>query len=580
MYVRAMGYSWVLSGHIEMNAKDFAAFRNADVEPARYEWPDSWGAPNEDEAWDVDAIVSALDEGSDAKKIEWTNAGVKLLALFSNDSSVWLDLRSHIASLVHVAAEHGGAGEIAITGYLDGGPDEVYRVATREKKPTEMEVLTARAAKPIAERMFEEVEPLVTALVDSLQPKVAVDLPKALRAVHVRVCKALREHAGDATIAKALRATPLRVFKGSKFGRAEELFPGDATLDAIENGWDRIDVSAAAKLAPFALRLLAVIDMERAREIAPAYIALKPGKNERAFVDAAAAEARAIMIRLTTPKECMSALKALRHKVPKAPHFMLHGSLPNEPAVRALCERGSATLRDEARELLVELAGKPPTLKKLSGPDQVYVYALTIILDELGTTDDRAMLFRIWTDSSGFLLLDHGRVMRSSAGKAFMASLYGRKTSSEYASQEQQFAAQQLLAHDPKRALEITKKLVAANKRAPEHEFALSSLFETLSREKKPRSDWLGVLAAAQKEISDAGVGALAVRIAWKQAGASAIVVERLVEGHMDVEQACELLERAKDESVRKKLEAHMATLPNSAKRERNRLAQCVRALS
>ncbi len=181
MVRRAVGYSWSLSGRVRVGKAKLGAYRKAEVDPNRFEYPESWGEPNERGVSAVGDVVAMLEKQSDAREIRWTADGLEVRALFSNDSSIWLDMRSHVMSAFLVAADF-GEGEVAITGFLNGGPSDVFRGVARRDRTTEVDVLTAREAAPVAARVHAEVSPLVEAMVAALRPEVDPMLPERAHA--------------------------------------------------------------------------------------------------------------------------------------------------------------------------------------------------------------------------------------------------------------------------------------------------------------------------------------------------------------------------------------------------------------
>ncbi len=375
--------------------------------------------------------------------------------------------------------------------------------------------------------------------------------------------------------------------KQRRFDRIEKLFPNASDLvDALENGWSSIPELSTRQLAPVAFRALAVIDVEQARTLAKEIVALSAKRgdaNASAYLKPVKAEARAVLTRDDTAEDVAAAIALMRKEIPKEPHFMLHNSLEREPSVRWFRERSAKKVHDVIRDALVELTGRPPKLKKLSDADQVFAYALTLALEPHADESDRELLFHLWTDSAGFILLDHGRVMRwGAAGKAFMASLFGRDSKTQYAEKEQSLAAIAQFDLDPKKALAITKKLVAVEDRGWLHEMALAGLFEHLG-EGKPRKEWVPVLRRAQHHPDAYGYAdwaAITTLVKWKQSGATMIVLDRLEKQQVMVEVACDLLQRAKDKSVRTRLEAYLAQVPLRRKRDRKLVQECIDALS
>jgi hypothetical protein len=167
-----MGFSWAMSGAVTLPSANAAAYRDAAVEPARYDdWSSDWGVVDDDcepSGMTVDEVLAFYTQ-ADAQAIEWKDDRLELRAVFSNDSDCWLTFRWDLAAAIRVAADFGGSGELAITGYLDGGPDHVYRVACNTDGTSTFEVLKARRAEPIAKRVHDDVKPVVEAMLEAFR---------------------------------------------------------------------------------------------------------------------------------------------------------------------------------------------------------------------------------------------------------------------------------------------------------------------------------------------------------------------------------------------------------------------------
>src|ERR1700722_2779887 len=75
----AMGYSWVLSGQVNVGRDALAAYKKTSVNPARYtDWPDSWGEPGCNAGPLTVAQVVERYEHADAHDIRWNDDGVTL----------------------------------------------------------------------------------------------------------------------------------------------------------------------------------------------------------------------------------------------------------------------------------------------------------------------------------------------------------------------------------------------------------------------------------------------------------------------------------------------------------------------
>ena len=361
---RLMGFSWAMVGHVEVPRDKHEAYRAALADPTRYhDWTDEFGVIEDGEeplGMTVDKVIAAYDD-ADAKAIAWNGDRLELRAVFSNDTDCWLGYRHDLAAAIRTAADFGGTGELAITGWLDGGPDDVYRVTSRPDGSSRFEVLTARRADAVRERVFAEVEPVV----------------EAMLAAH---CATRAAKAG------------------------------------------------AAKPRGVAVRV------QRAAEVAKAP---RP-----------AATPPAATVAFTTAKQAAAAVAALRKQLPKQPNVSLHYNLTLAPAVTELRDSGSSLVRDAVRARLDALT-KGSKLARLKTADQVYAFALTLVLEKLAVSDDLDVLFRLWTAAPGFMLMyPEGVARHGEAGARFLAKLYGKRAANEYANQIQPHAARALLATD------------------------------------------------------------------------------------------------------------------------------------
>jgi hypothetical protein len=158
--------------------------------------------------------------------------------------------------------------------------------------------------------------------------------------------------------------------------------------------------------------------------------------------------------------------------------------------MRILRESRSPEMYKQARAELMKLTGADkPKLKGLGEPAQILAYALSLAVEPMATGDDLRMLFRLWTDSKGFQLLDHRRILRhGDEGRAFMASLFGRTTASHYANEEQSLAGEALLAIDEKAAIASARALLAQKEMSEAHAWGLRSMLEARREERSRRS--------------------------------------------------------------------------------------------
>ena len=264
----------------------------------------------------------------------------------------------------------------------------------------------------------------------------------------------------------------------------------------------------------------------------------------------------------------------MRRALPKAPHFKHHHQLERDPALRALREHPSPALRALAIRELESFRGTA-----IAPADEVYMYALSLVLEACATEEDWRYLYVIWTDSAGFELLDYGRVTKRDEGKAYMASLFGRDSKAYYAIDEQVRALHALFDRDPKTALAKATAFVAKKALSEPHAHALEMFFERLRRE-PAREAWTPVLEKASEGEGDMSNAALLTLGAWKERGAAARIVARLADGAFDVEEVCDVFEEAKDASAIAPLEKWASTLGKSQKREANRVKQCLSALA
>jgi hypothetical protein len=588
-----MGYRWVLSGKVNVGRKALDAYKKTVVNPARYtDWPESWGEPGCSAGPMTIAEVVKTYEHTDAHDVRWDDGGVTLRALFSNDHDAWLTFRSHFAAAVRMAADFKGTADVAITGYVDGGPSDVYRILAHADGTSEMEVLTARAAKPIASRVHADVEPLVEAMLARYRPKGPT--PADIPAVNARVCAALRTFAPDAVMAAARRETTTFIHPKKKVKNVfldggtplHELFPHrDELIDALENGWDdKSPLRSTDKLPLVALRILARLARAPARELAKAYLEIKTEKAksplvlQRSPLETLQAEAEVILGSVEGPKEVAAAIAAMRKALPSTPNANLRPMVRELAVVRILRESQSPEVYKQVRAELVELteADRKGPLKQLSAKAQIYAYALTLALEPMATGADLQMLFRLWTDSKGFQLLDHYRILKhGDVGKAYMASLFGRRTTSHYDTQEQGLAAVALLDTDEKAALAAARAQLGEKTLTTLQVSGLHSLFQELA-ERKASKAWTPTVLDATRKGIPAYVAEQAVRAlaAWKHPSAAARILEHI--DAIGLDDSCRLLEIADDPAALPALEARLAALASRDRRSKNRIEQYI----
>jgi hypothetical protein len=569
-----MGFSWALEGRVEVAASKVDALRERAVDPAKHTWPDTWGEPNEAEPRTFEEVIGALEE-AEVSNVEWTETGVRVAAVFSDDSSLWLDLRSHLLAAALVAGELGGKGDFAITGWLDGGPDDVFR-AHAKKGESDIDVLTARDAEKIAKRVHRACEPLVEQLVAAQLPTVsAFDWPPRVAELHARVCAELGKHPTE-VLTRALAPARVLANRKKKFGYLTDLFTGAEVLPVLASGWPEMEAHATHTIPAAALATLARIDVEAARTFMADVLALPAASAEAPVGRAYRAEARALAMTMDSADACKRAIASMRGELPKLPHFTLHRTLADAPFVRRLREARSRDVHAAAREALAALIGGKGVV--LSDAHQVYAYALTLVLEPTAEGDDQQLLFRLWTDSGGFMLLDHYRILaQGDPGRAYMASLFGRSARSQYAVPEQSLAARARFAIDPDGALEIARKLLAAP-RDHAAECSIHELCQALA-EGEPRPVWTDLLVEAAGQEGTGGAAALATLARWNHPGLAELVLQRLGSGATQVDAACAMLEQVGDATVSDALAQHLAGLPKTARRDRNRIQQCLEKL-
>ena len=478
-----MGFSWAMSGAVTLPSNKVAAYRGAAADPTRYDdWSSDFGEVDEDAEPSESTVDEVLDyyRQADANAIAWNGDRLELRAVFSNDSDCWLTFRWDIVAAIRTAADFGGAGEAAITGYVDGGPNEVYRVTCSKDGKSSFDVLTAKRAEPVAKRIYDDVKPIVDAMV-----------------------AAFRERSAARKAAEAARAT--------------------------------------AKPAP----------------------AAKPAK----------------VVQLDTAKAATAAVAGLRKKVPSTPNVGLQGSLLKHADVVALRDAGSPHVHQAARAKLDELT-KGSKLARLKTADHVYVYALALILDAYATDDDLDVLFRLWSEAPGFMLMNPGGIAkRGVRGAAFLAKLFAKPSKNEYTNKLQPAAARALLETDPDTAAVTLDKLVRP-KSPKAAEWATKNLIELLAA--KPATErWATILLAAADNHakSDVGHEAICTLAAWKHPKAAALVVAS-IGGTFWMEKACHVLQKLGDRSIVPALKQRLAKLGKSEKRDRDLLEQCIAALS
>jgi hypothetical protein len=547
-----------MSGRITLEAGAVAKYRKASIDPARFDdWPDSWGEPGCDpDPMTVGEIVEVY-ENADAQGIAWAKDGLSLRAVFSNDSDCWLTYRSHLAAAVRAAADFGGTGDVAITGYLDGGPDDVFRILARADGTSEVDVLTARKAKPVAERVIADVQPLIEAMLARFK-KPAAPIDKDIAPIHARVIAALRALPSDDVVA-ATASTIRRTFSSAT-----------ECIAALERN---LGLPGPAGGAIAALRILAHASPERAAEPAKAYV---DAKGRGKAIAAVRAAAKAFLRPVGDPKQAAAAIAALKKAVPKQPHFMLLTKLPRDPLVTKLRASKSADVHRAAVDALTALtSGKK--LERLKTADHVYAYALTLVVEPMASDEELDELFRVWTDAPGFMLLDSNRIYQhGERGKKFLARLFGRRTKNDYSRREQPLAARALLETDDAAAADAVEK-IAKKKRADEmDEWCVSSMFQLL-RDKPSSRRWADVLVAAAASPSF-GAEAIKTLAMWKHPRAAKLAVEAYGKS-LGMSEMCELVEMAPDKSVKGALEKILAKLAKNERRDRNRLEQCIASL-
>ena len=162
--------------------------------------------------------------------------------------------------------------------------------------------------------------------------------------------------------------------------------------------------------------------------------------------------------------------------------------------------RRTATLVAVAWRMLRELTGALGALRALPGKEQVFVHALTVLVEPGARGEDLQALFRLWTDSPNPYVVDLGRVhSHGRTGADYFASLYGRSHTSPVSYNEQESAFNESLARAPDLTLAKARALVANKRRTAGEAESLRATLSKLARmPAPPSSEWIEVARASE----------------------------------------------------------------------------------
>jgi hypothetical protein len=142
-------------------------------------------------------------------------------------------------------------------------------------------------------------------------------------------------------------------------------------------------------------------------------------------------------------------------------------------------------------------------------------------------------------------------------------------------------AGQALLDVDEKAALTAARALLEAKVISQPHAAGVEGMIEALAARAESKG-WSKLLLEITRVGSplprDLIDDALAVLVAWKNPKAAGRVLAHFE--HLGVDDACALLELTSEPDSVPALEARLAALPPRARADRNRLEQCIAALS
>lgn len=343
-------------------------------------------------------------ERQELSEVCWAGDELRVRAIISNDSDLWLVYRVHLLSALRVAAQYGGRGEIVVCGYSDGGPELATSVTLRADGSSKLTVSKAAAAERKARKVYRDVDGLLDDL--PAPPPGRLELPKKLAVLYDQVIAAL--HKADAKKLRRLAGRERDVFKGPggayDYLTLNELFPSSRQLvDGLAHGWPSMTKHDADRVPALALKLLGGSDRAVAAALAARILAARPGKL-------LAEQARALTLTAGND-DAASVLAKLRAQLPDQPHYLQHSELPSQPMVAELRKRLPKPLRAAARDELVRVLGgeRPPAWGEIAPADVVYAFALTLLLEPRAPEQDARLLHVVWTEHPHFLLRQPAR---------------------------------------------------------------------------------------------------------------------------------------------------------------------------
>jgi hypothetical protein len=555
-----MGYSWALTAKVVVPEAQLAAYREHTVTSAELRGaPRPWGNANAREPMTVLAIVEAL-RAEELVEVTWTDAGLRLAGVLSNDSSTWADLRTHVVAAVRAAASVGGGGDIAIAGWLDGAP-EIAFVASGGH----FDALEGAEAKAVEQRVHAEVGPIVERFLEASAPS-GLTLAEPIAALHRELVAALRKFSPERVfeaVAKRTEPWPSPKSMGALVPLAQSFASPRELLDALASGWKNL--YDPGSVPAVVLELLTELDHDTAATLSRRVLSVSP------LPPALRAAAESVSVRTDTDAAVIAALELLRTSIrPKELH--VHG----HPIVRRLRDASRERVLPIVRRFLADLVAAP-----LDDQAAAAARALTFLLRDIGTDEDLPLLLPLWIGYGHPQLaaFDLAWQRGGDRAKKLFADMFGaNRATIDYGHVRQGYALRALTELDPERLFAKVRELMAEPALTREQAHAIEAVNEAAG---VPGSPWSPGWASALRAIAERHAGypwgnnASAVLALHREPDGVEWALGQLKKGE-NVDWMARVLESSGNREVVPRLRELLSTLDRKGK---TRLEKCIAKL-
>lgn len=287
-----MGISWTIA--ITLTAIDRAAWLRSKAAPSAYaDWPPLLAGAASAKPIAVSKLFAELEKRSGVR-VDWTNGGLSVHAIVSNDDSFWIDRRTLLAAAVRASSAQGGEGELCIANAIDNTAENAVVVSAGGGA-----IALAGAKRAALQKRLRRVEEDLVDAEATRSAAAARERPfvkdERMRPAHAAIIEALRAADPTRVLAAGARSTHhVSLLPAHGKGGPLGALYGDANalVDALERGDARAHDWMAGTYLTASLEILADVDAERAVAIARDVLGCAKGRKNptsQGFVDVALA---------------------------------------------------------------------------------------------------------------------------------------------------------------------------------------------------------------------------------------------------------------------------------------------------